>query len=135
MMGPMIGMLCGVSAIIFVVVMYLMLKVMIDRSSFPIALMQIFVADKRNLKTPSEWKLLYWQAIGGIFCMTLGEKRQWIRFIRFLLSMFQPNQSDIWMEIICRRLCSHHTVIFCGSIMCWWVRSGKITGRDFENRE
>lgn len=42
MMMPMVTMMCVVSALIFVVVMYLMMKVMIDRSSFGIALMKIF---------------------------------------------------------------------------------------------
>lgn len=42
MMMPMVYMLSTVSAIIFCVVMYLMMKVMIDRSSFNISLIKIF---------------------------------------------------------------------------------------------
>ena len=73
MMGPMIGMLCGVSAIIFVVVMYLMLKVMIDRSSFPIALMQIFGYRTKEIRKLYLNGNFYIVAIGGIFCMTLAK--------------------------------------------------------------
>ena len=116
MMGPMIGMLCGVSAIIFVVVMYLMLKVMIDRSSFPIALMQMALV----YRTKEIRKLylngnFYIVAIGGIFCTTFA-KVAMDRIYPFLVVSCirtRRNQSDIWMEIICRRLCSHHPVVFC----------------------
>lgn len=42
MMGPMVVMLVAISALIFMIVMYLMMKVMIDRSAFSISLMKVF---------------------------------------------------------------------------------------------
>ena len=42
MMGPMVMMLAAISALIFMIVMYLMMKVMIDRSAFSISLMKVF---------------------------------------------------------------------------------------------
>lgn len=50
MMMPMIILLSAVAALIFIVVMYLMIKVMIDRSSFSIALVKIFGFRKREIK-------------------------------------------------------------------------------------
>lgn len=41
-MMPLVSMLTGVSALIFCIVMYLMMKVMIDRSAYNISLMKIF---------------------------------------------------------------------------------------------
>ena len=42
MMGPMVSMLAAISALIFMIVMYLMMKVIIDRSAFSISLMKGF---------------------------------------------------------------------------------------------
>ena len=42
MMGPMVTLLAAISALIFMIVMYLMMKVMIDRSAFSISLMKVF---------------------------------------------------------------------------------------------
>ena len=42
MMGPMVTIMSTASAVIFVVVMYLMVKMMIDRSAFNISLVKIF---------------------------------------------------------------------------------------------
>ena len=42
LMTPMVVMLVGVATVVFVIVMYLMMKMMVDRSSFGISLMKIF---------------------------------------------------------------------------------------------
>lgn len=49
-MWPMIRMVTIVSALLFLVVMYLMLKVMIDRCTVPISMMKIFGYRKREIK-------------------------------------------------------------------------------------
>lgn len=49
-MGPMIRMVTAASALLFVVVMYLMLKVMIDRCATPIAMMKIFGYRRREIR-------------------------------------------------------------------------------------
>ena len=73
MMYPTIYMLTAVSIIIFCVVMYLMMGVMIDRSSFGISLLQIF-----GFRT-NEIKQLYLNgntfviAIGGLISMFLAK--------------------------------------------------------------
>lgn len=50
-MQPMIYMMVVVSALIFCVVMYLMMKVMIDRSAFSISLINYSVTAKKKLKS------------------------------------------------------------------------------------
>ena len=50
MMGPMVTMLTVISALIFMIVMYLMMKVMIDRSAFSISLMKVFGYRKREIR-------------------------------------------------------------------------------------
>jgi len=50
MMGPMITIMSTASAVIFVVVMYLMVKMMIDRSAFNISLVKIFGFRNREVR-------------------------------------------------------------------------------------
>ncbi|MGN0350176.1 MAG: FtsX-like permease family protein [Roseburia sp.] len=50
LMWSMILMLCVVSALIFIVVMYLMLKVMVDRSAMSISMMKIFGYRKKEIR-------------------------------------------------------------------------------------
>ena len=50
MMGPMVGMLAAISALIFMIVMYLMMKVMVDRSAFSISLMKVFGYRKGEIR-------------------------------------------------------------------------------------
>ena len=50
MMGPMVSMLAAISALIFMIVMYLMMKVMIDRSAFSISLMKVFGYRKGEIR-------------------------------------------------------------------------------------
>lgn len=73
MMWPMIYMLLGCSVIIFCVVMYLMMKVMIDRSSFHISLIKIF-----GYRTKEIGKLylrgnFYLVAAGALICIPLAK--------------------------------------------------------------
>ena len=73
MMWPMIYMLLGCSVIIFCVVMYLMMKVMIDRSSFNISLIKIF-----GYRTKEIGKLylrgnFYLVAAGALICIPLAK--------------------------------------------------------------
>ena len=50
MMGPMVKMMTVVSIIIFVIVMYLMMKVMLDRSAYNISLMKVFGYRRKEIK-------------------------------------------------------------------------------------
>ena len=74
LMMPMIIMLVSVSIVIFCIVMYLMMAVMIDRSSFGISLIKIF-----GYRT-NEIRKLYINgntivvAVGALLCIPLGKK-------------------------------------------------------------
>lgn len=74
LMMPMITMLVSVSIVIFCIVMYLMMAVMIDRSSFGISLIKIF-----GYRT-NEIRKLYINgntivvAVGAMLCIPLGKK-------------------------------------------------------------
>jgi len=69
MMGPMIIMMGGIAALIFLVVMYLMMKVMIDRSSFNIALMKVFGYRKKEIKKLYLDGNFYVVALGALICI------------------------------------------------------------------
>lgn len=74
MMMPMIYMLCGVSAIIFCVVMYLMMKVMIDRAAFSISLIKIFGFRSREVRKLYMDGNFYIVALGALICIPLSKK-------------------------------------------------------------
>lgn len=73
-MMPMIIMLLSASAIIFCVVMYLMMKVMIDRSAFGISLIKIFGYRIKEIKKLYINGNFYIIAIGAAFCIPLSKK-------------------------------------------------------------
>lgn len=73
MMMPMIYMLCGVSAIIFFVVMYLMMKVMIDRSAFSISLIKIFGYRTKEIRKLYLNGNFYMIAVGAAVCIPLAK--------------------------------------------------------------
>ena len=74
LMMPMIYMLTIASALIFCVVMYLMMKVMIDRSAFSISLMKIFgyrTGEIRRLYLNGNFYII---AVGAAICLPLSKK-------------------------------------------------------------
>ncbi len=73
MMWPMIIMMSSMSAIIFMVVMYLMMKVMIDRASFPIALMKVFGYRKGEVKKLYLDGNFLVVAVGALICLPLSK--------------------------------------------------------------
>ncbi len=73
MMWPMIIMMSGMSAIIFMVVMYLMMKVMIDRAAFPIALMKVFGYRKGEIKKLYLDGNFLVVAVGALICVPLSK--------------------------------------------------------------
>ncbi len=73
MMWPMIIMMSSMSAIIFMVVMYLMMKVMVDRAAFPIALMKVFGYRKREIKRLYLDGNFLIVAVGALICLPLSK--------------------------------------------------------------
>lgn len=89
MMQSMILLLGGVSVLIFVVVLYLMMKVMIDRSTFHIALIKIFGYRDKEVKKMYLDGNLYIIIIGALLSIPLAK---WIMDISYE-PMFVPNIS------------------------------------------
>lgn len=73
-MQPMIYMMVVVSALIFCVVMYLMMKVMIDRSAFSISLIKIFGYRKKEIKKLYLNGNFYVVVVGAAICIPLSKK-------------------------------------------------------------
>ena len=72
-MASLVYMLIGVSVLIFCIVMYLMVKVMIDRSAQNISLIKIFGYNKKEVKKLYLNGELYVVAIGTAFCIPLAK--------------------------------------------------------------
>lgn len=72
-MKPMVYTMCGVAAIIFFVVMYLMMKVMIDRSSYGISLIKVFGYRSSEIRKLYLNGNFYMIAIGAAICVPLSK--------------------------------------------------------------
>lgn len=73
MMGPMVVMLVAISALIFMIVMYLMMKVMIDRSAFSISLMKVFGYRRREIRRLYLDGNFYVILLGALICVSAGK--------------------------------------------------------------
>ncbi len=73
MMGPMVIMLVAISALIFMIVMYLMMKVMIDRSAFSISLMKVFGYHRREIRRLYLDGNFYVILLGALICVPLAK--------------------------------------------------------------
>lgn len=69
LMTPMIAMLISVSVVIFAVILYLMIKVMLDRSEYSIALLKIFGYRNNEVRKLYLNGNFYMVAIGALFCI------------------------------------------------------------------
>ena len=73
MMGPMVIMLLVLSALIFMIVMYLMMKVMIDRSAFSISLMKVFGYRKAEIRRLYLDGNFYVILLGMVICVPVAK--------------------------------------------------------------
>ena len=73
MMRPMVGMLLAISTLIFMIVMYLMMKVMIDRSAFSISLMKVFGYRKREIRRLYLDGNFYVVLLGAVICVPVAK--------------------------------------------------------------
>ena len=71
---PMITMMLTFSSLIFAVVMYLMLKVMIDRSAFHISMVKVFGYRTKEIKKLYLNGNFYVIAVGALLCIPLAKK-------------------------------------------------------------
>lgn len=73
LMIPMITLMIAASIIIFVVVMYLMMKIMIDRSAFHISMVKVFGYRMREIKKLYLNGNFYIIAVGALLCIPLAK--------------------------------------------------------------
>lgn len=73
-MRPMISMMIGFSILIFAVVMYLMMKVMIDRCAFHISMVKVFGYRAKEIKKLYLNGNFYVIAVGAAICIPLAKK-------------------------------------------------------------
>ncbi len=73
LMMPMVVMMTELSAVIFCIVMYLMMKVMIDRSAFGISLMRIFGYRTKEIRKLYLNGNFYVIAVGAAICLPLSK--------------------------------------------------------------
>lgn len=121
LMHPLIrGMIC-ISIIIFVIVMYLMMKVMIDRSSFSIALMKIFGYRKREIKKLYLDGNFMIVAIGAVICLPLSK--------RIMDAMYPYLVSNVNIALDLRFSAWLYVLIYLGVIICYLIINQLLTGR------
>ena len=73
LMYSMIYIMCGISAVIFIIVMYLMLGVMVDNSSYDISLMKIFGYRRSEIKKLYLNGNFYIVAVGSLIILPLAK--------------------------------------------------------------
>ena len=73
-MKPMIVMMVGVATLIFAVVMYLMMKVMIDRSAFHISMVKVFGYRSKEINKLYLSGNFYIISVGAAICIPLAKK-------------------------------------------------------------
>jgi putative ABC transport system permease protein len=86
MMGPMVTTISTGSAVIFLVVMYLMIKMMIDRSSFNISLMKVFGFRKKEVRKMYLDGNFYMVVIGALIVIPLCKVIMDYIYTRYLVS-------------------------------------------------
>ena len=86
MMGPMVTTMSVASAVIFVVVMYLMVKMMIDRSKFNISLVKIFGFRNREVRKMYLDGNFYVVAVGALIVIPLCKAIMDYIYPRYLVS-------------------------------------------------
>lgn len=86
MMGPMITVMSTASAVIFAVVMYLMVKMMIDRSTFNISLVKIFGFKNREVRKMYLDGNFFIVAIGALIVIPLCKAIMDYIYPRYLVS-------------------------------------------------
>ena len=117
MMGPMVVMLVAISALIFMIVMYLMMKVMIDRSAFSISLMKVFGYRRREIRKLYLDGNFYVIAVGAAICIPLAKKCMDLMYPSYGIQCKLRNESSLSMAVVCD--CVHIRI---GAVFCnEWV--------------
>lgn len=120
-MRPMISMMIGFSILIFAVVMYLMMKVMIDRCAFHISMVKVFGYRANEIKKLYLNGNFYVIAVGAAICIPLAKK---------CMDLMYP-------AMVCNVACSMnltfswqmYTLIYVGILITYFVINELLVGR------
>ena len=110
MMKPMMGMVVGLSVLIFGIVMYLMIKVMIDRSAQNIALMKVFGYRKKEIKKLYLDGNFYMIVIGALISVPLSKKLMDAMYPA-MVSNIACGMNLSFHAVICDDLCRNYYYI------------------------
>ena len=121
MMGPMVVMLVAISALIFMIVMYLMMKVMIDRSAFSISLMKVFGYRRREIRKLYLDGNFYVILLGALICVPLA------KWSMDLVYPYCIANVAIGMDI--RFTPQIYIMIYGGILLCYMVINFLLVGR------
>ena len=121
MMGPMVVMLVAISALIFMIVMYLMMKVMIDRSAFSISLMKVFGYRRREIRRLYLDGNFYVILLGALICVPLA------KWSMDLVYPYCIANVAIGMDI--RFTPQIYIMIYGGILICYMVINFLLVGR------
>ena len=122
MMGPMVTTMSVASAVIFVVVMYLMVKMMIDRSTFNISLVKIFGFKNREVRK------MYLD--GNFFIVAIGALIV-IPFCKAIMDYIYPRYlvSNVGVGISPSYTPEMYVIIFAVIIALYLVINAVLTGK------
>lgn len=121
MLLPMIIMLIIVSVIIFGVVMYLMMKVMIDRSAFSISMIKVFGYHTKEIRKLYLNGNFYIIAVGAAFCIPIAKKLIDLIYPYFISNVAHGmNLSFQWQLYL---------VIYGGIILLYFIINQLLVGR------
>ncbi len=119
LMTPMVVMMISVSVVIFLVVMYLMMGVMIDRSSFGISLIKVFGFRKNEVKRLYLNGNAIVTAIGAIVCIPLSKLVMDIIYPRVIANIAcGTNLRFEWY---------YYLLIFAGVMLIYFIVSALLT--------
>lgn len=121
MMMPMVYMMSGVAALIFIVVMYLMMKVVIDRSAHNISLLKIFGYRRREINTLYLNGNLIMTALAALLCVPLSK---WV-----MDAMYPYFISNVSCGMDLTFSWKLYVGIYAGTVLCCFITRALLAGK------
>ena len=121
MMGPMVAMLLVLSALIFMIVMYLMMKVMIDRSAFSISLMKVFGYRRKEIRRLYLDGNFYVVLIGALICVPVAKWSMDLVFPYCIANVAIGMDLQFTPQL--------YAMIYAGILLCYLVINFLLVGR------
>lgn len=120
MMQTMIVMMTGVAIVIFIIVMYLMMKVMIDRSAYHISLMKVFGYRRREIKKLYLDGNFYLVAAAALICIPLSKIMMDLMYPYFISNVAVGMDLTLGWQT--------YAVIYVGILICYVVINQMLMG-------